>query len=38
MFGYQPTELTGYPVERLIPAQLQAAHRGDLGRLAAGTQ
>ena len=30
MFGYQPTELTGYPVERLIPAQLQAAHRGHL--------
>ena len=27
MFGYQPTELTGYPVERLIPARLQAAHR-----------
>ena len=30
MFGYQPTELTGYPVERLIPARLQAAHRGHL--------
>ncbi len=30
MFGYQPTELTGYPVERLIPARLQAAHRGYL--------
>jgi len=25
MFGYQPTELTGQPLERLIPAHLQAA-------------
>jgi anti-anti-sigma factor len=30
MFGYSHTELTGYPVERLIPAHLQAVHRGHL--------
>jgi anti-anti-sigma factor len=28
MFGYRPGELTGQPVERLIPADLQASHRG----------
>jgi anti-anti-sigma factor len=27
MFGYQPGELTGRPVESLIPAQLREAHR-----------
>jgi len=30
MFGYPYTELAGYPVERLIPAHLQLAHRGHL--------
>jgi anti-anti-sigma factor len=30
MFGYLPAELTGQPVERLIPAHLQASHRGHL--------
>jgi anti-anti-sigma factor len=28
MFGYQHAELDGSPVERLIPADLQAIHRG----------
>ena len=28
MFGYPHAELTGRPVETLIPAELQAAHRG----------
>jgi anti-anti-sigma factor len=28
MFRYRPGELTGQPVERLIPADLQASHRG----------
>jgi anti-anti-sigma factor len=27
MFGYQPEDLTGRPVESLVPASLQAAHR-----------
>ncbi len=30
MFGYQHAELVGQPVEHLIPAHLQAAHRGHL--------
>jgi anti-anti-sigma factor len=30
MFGHPHTELAGYPVERLIPAHLQLAHRGHL--------
>jgi len=30
MFGYLPAELTGQPVERLIPGHLQASHRGHL--------
>jgi anti-anti-sigma factor len=30
MFGYPYTELAGYPVERLIPAHLQLAHRDHL--------
>ena len=30
MFGYPYTELAGYPVEHLIPAHLQSAHRGHL--------
>jgi PAS domain S-box-containing protein len=30
MFGYPYAELVGYPVERLIPAHLQLAHRGHL--------
>ncbi len=29
MFGYQPAELLGRPVESLIPADLRAAHRSD---------
>jgi anti-anti-sigma factor len=28
MFGYEHAELTGRPVESLVPADLQAAHRG----------
>jgi anti-anti-sigma factor len=28
MFGYEPTELVGRPVETLVPADLRAAHRG----------
>ena len=28
MFGYEPTELIGRPVEALVPADLRAAHRG----------
>ncbi len=31
MFGYQHTELTGQPVERLIPAHLQAAQARPVG-------
>ncbi len=31
MFGYQPTELTGQPVERLIPAHLQAVRARPMG-------
>ena len=31
MFGYQPTELTGQPLERLIPAHLQAARARPVG-------
>ena len=31
MFGYQHAELTGQPVERLIPAHLQAARAGPVG-------
>ncbi len=31
MFGYQHTELTGQPVERLIPAHLQAARARPVG-------
>jgi anti-anti-sigma factor len=31
MFGYQQTELTGQPVERLIPAHLQAARAQPVG-------
>ena len=31
MFGYQPTELTGQPLERLIPAHLQAARARPIG-------
>jgi anti-anti-sigma factor len=34
MFGYPCTELAGYPVERLIPAHLQLAHRGHLAAYA----
>jgi len=34
MFGYLPGELTGQPVERLIPAHLQASHRGHLAAYA----
>jgi anti-anti-sigma factor len=34
MFGYLPAELTGQPVERLIPADLQASHRGHLAAYA----
>jgi anti-anti-sigma factor len=34
MFGYLPGELTGQPVERLIPADLQASHRGHLAAYA----
>jgi anti-anti-sigma factor len=30
MFGYPCSELAGYPVERLVPAHLQLAHRGHL--------
>jgi PAS domain S-box-containing protein len=30
MFGYPYTELTGHPVEDLIPAHLQVDHRGQL--------
>jgi anti-anti-sigma factor len=30
MFGYPYTELVGYPVERLVPAHLQLAHRDHL--------
>jgi PAS domain S-box-containing protein len=28
MFGYGPAELTGSSIERLVPSDLQAAHRG----------
>jgi anti-anti-sigma factor len=28
MFGYEPTELVGRPVESLVPADLRAAHQG----------
>jgi anti-anti-sigma factor len=28
MFGYQPTELVGRPVESLVPADLRGAHQG----------
>jgi anti-anti-sigma factor len=28
MFGYEPTELAGRPVESLVPADLRAAHQG----------
>ena len=31
MFGYQPAELTGQPLERLIPAHLQAARARPIG-------
>ena len=31
MFGYQPAELTGQPVERLIPAHLQAVRARPVG-------
>ena len=31
MFGYQPTELTGQPLERLIPAHLQAFRARPVG-------
>ncbi len=34
MFGYLPGELTGQPVERLIPAHLQASHRSHLAAYA----
>jgi anti-anti-sigma factor len=34
MFGYLPAELTGQPVGRLIPAHLQASHRGHLSAYA----
>jgi anti-anti-sigma factor len=34
MFGYPSTELTGYPVERLIPAHLQRAGRDHLAAYA----
>ena len=34
MFGYPYTELAGCPVERLIPAHLQLAHRGHLAAYA----
>ncbi len=34
LFGYPYTELVGYPVERLIPAHLQLAHRGHLAAYA----
>jgi PAS domain S-box-containing protein len=30
MFGYDPAELVGSPVERLIPSGLRVAHRGHL--------
>ena len=34
MFGYQPAELLGRPVESLIPADLRAAHRSHRARYA----
>ena len=34
MFGYQPAELLGRPVESLIPADLRAAHRRHRARYA----
>jgi PAS domain S-box-containing protein len=32
MFGYAHGELTGRPVESLVPAGLQAGHRGQSAR------
>ena len=38
MFGYQPAELLGRPVESLLPADLRAAHRSHRARYADAPQ